>query len=303
MTLLDLRLRTIRLSDEPALLNLWNRAAVYDPLSKELFREKVWADPGATPELRLLAEEGDRPVGFVIGAMRPATGRGFVKMLAVTPSHQRQQIGSRLLEQLEAKLREAGATSIRPAESAPNYLTPGIDVRYQGAERFFERNGYIPIGNACNMRVELSKADFMQPAPPRGAAVRRCTSLERPGLMDLLAREWPSWTDEAEEALRNDPPTLFVAVDDHADPEGTGEVVGFAAYDANNRGTGWFGPMGTDPRAQGRGLGRALLLTCLAEMAERGVQTATIPWVGPTDFYAKTVGARIDRLFLRMEKH
>jgi predicted N-acetyltransferase YhbS len=73
--------------------------------------------------------------------------------------------------------------------------------------------------------------------------------------------------------------------------ERDGEVVGFAAWDANNRGLGWFGPTGVVQSMRGRGLGRELLLATLSDMAERYDQ-AVIPWTDALDFYAKSCGAK-----------
>jgi len=37
-------------------------------------------------------------------------------------------------------------------------------------------------------------------------------------------------------------------------------------------------------------------------MMEAGYKNAIIPWVGPVAFYYKTVGATINRVFVRMKK-
>ena len=79
-------------------------------------------------------------------------------------------------------------------------------------------------------------------------------------------------------------------------------MIGFAAHDANNVGTGWFGPMGTAPEFRGRRIGEVLLKRCLADTRAQGLTQATIPWVGPTEFYERTVRARITRRFVRLEK-
>ncbi len=79
-------------------------------------------------------------------------------------------------------------------------------------------------------------------------------------------------------------------------------VLAFSAYDANNRGTGWFGPMGTEPAARSQGIGQVLLFHCLADMAAQGHHHATIPWVDPVDFYRRCAGAAVSRIFHRYEK-
>ncbi len=67
------------------------------------------------------------------------------------------------------------------------------------------------------------------------------------------------------------------------------QLVGFACYDATAK--GFFGPIGVDPTKRGRGVGRALLLSCLHAMAWDGYGYAVIGWCdGAADFY-RSVGA------------
>ena len=113
--------------------------------------------------------------------------------------------------------------------------------------------------------------------------------------MAIVAAHWPAWRGEVTNALRNDPISLHLALD----PEG---VLGFAAYDTNNLGMGWFGPMGTVPAAEGQGLGRVLLWRCLRDQKAQGHAAAIIPWVGPIAFYRRYAGARIARRFDRYAK-
>ena len=72
------------------------------------------------------------------------------------------------------------------------------------------------------------------------------------------------------------------------------EIAAFAAHDANNTGLGWFGPMGTLESHRKRGLGEALLLASLADIAQDETEIA---WVGPVEFYERTVGVLRERRF------
>src|SRR5690606_15045579 len=125
--------------------------------------------------------------------------------------------------------------------------------------------------------------------------VRRATPSDADSLRPFVHAHWPLWWGEVSQALANNPPTLFVAVERN-------RAVGFAAHDANNRGTGWFGPMGTDPDRQGRGLGKRLLDAALADMQNQGYPRAVVPWVGPVEFYVRHAGARPSRQFQRFRK-
>lgn len=55
--------------------------------------------------------------------------------------------------------------------------------------------------------------------------------------------------------------------------------------------------MATDPEAQGRGIGAALLGELCRDLMVAGRSDAEICWVGPVSFYAKTAGAAVSRIF------
>jgi N-acetylglutamate synthase-like GNAT family acetyltransferase len=130
---------------------------------------------------------------------------------------------------------------------------------------------------------------------PAGIEVRRALRADAPALNAFLDSHWPSWRAEAAVALASEPATLHLALRD-------GRVVGFAAWDANNRGTGWFGPMGVDPRERGSGLGCVLLHRCLDDMRAQGHDAAVIAWVDNAPFYERCAGAVPSRNFARFEK-
>ncbi len=297
-----MNVRPLEPGDTRPLLGMWNASARYDPMTPELFVEKTSGDPNYDPASALVCEENGRPLGFFMGVVRQSGDgpRGIVKLAAVAADHRRQGIGSGLLSAVESALARKGAKTVRVCESAPNYLVPGVDDRYRAAPRFFARHGYRPIGEARNMSVDVTSRSFTDPAAERelagrGVIVRRAVTADRQRLMRLLDEHWAEWRPEVSMALANDPPSLHVAVRN-------GEPVAFSAWEANNRGTGWFGPMGTAPAARKLGIGRVLLFRCLADIARQGRREATIPWVGPVDFYNQCAGATVSRAFIRYEK-
>ncbi|HJY29947.1 MAG TPA: GNAT family N-acetyltransferase [Pyrinomonadaceae bacterium] len=91
-----------------------------------------------------------------------------------------------------------------------------------------------------------------------------------------------SWADEISVGFARQPISVFVATMER-------ELVGFAAYECTRR--GFFGPTGVIPAAQGKGIGKALLLASLSALREMGYVYAIIGAAGPVDFYQKTVGA------------
>ena len=288
-----MRLRRLRAGDRDAVLHTWNAAAEHDPLTPALLEEKLQGDADYAPGLALAAEEGGELAGFVVAVLRP-TRVGYVKLLAVDGPRRRAGIGSALLGAAEERLSRVGARSVRLLESAPNYLTPGIDCRYREAIAFVRARGYRETGEARNLAVDLARA-WHAPDAPGDVEIRRASVADRSALRRLLDANWPSWNAECEVALMRSPPSLHVALRG-------GRVLGFAAWDANNRGTGWFGPMGVAPAVRRSGVGCVLLHRCLDDMRRQGHDAAVIAWVDNAPFYVRCAGAVPARTFIRFEK-
>ncbi len=292
-------IRIIAPDDFGTVLRIWNDSVEYDPISRGLLEEKLVRDNDIMPEGLLLCEKENDITGWGAAVYRATNRRGYIKMLCVSPEHRRKGIGTSLLQSLESFLIREGALQVRVAESAPNYLTPGVDTRYEDALKFYANRGYEPFERAVNLETKLEKfAGHKVSALDHvrsGCHIRRAKSSDSKAIDKLLAQHWDAWNDEVANALNNSPPTLHIALK-------RGEVVAFAAHTANNRDTGWFGPMGTDPQMRGCGLGTELLLRCLADMAESGFARAVIPWVDPIDFYRQKVGATVSREFVRLRK-
>ena len=80
----------------------------------------------------LVAEDLGDVIGFVIGKFEPKR-LGHIITIDVTPHRQRQNIGSRLLSEIEAWLWGRGADAI--------YLETPVDDF--GAQGFYEKHGYF----------------------------------------------------------------------------------------------------------------------------------------------------------------
>lgn len=247
----------------------------------------------------------------------------FIKLLAVRPDAQRRGIGTALLLAARAALAEAAAGAspprLRIGDHPGNYLSPGVDERYTAAHAFFRARGLQEISRCLNLRAPVlgnplcsdERLEALRAAAAgAGYTLRRAQAADAPALLAMIEAQFaPVWAYEVRRALG---PELGGEAAAHtpALPEGAtvhlalaagAEPVAFAAHDGNNRGLGWFGPMGTLPAHRGRGLGEALVLACLADVRQR-TEGGVIAWVGPESFYARTCGAVPDRRFIVYEE-
>lgn len=121
----------------------------------------------------------------------------------------------------------------------------------------------------------LPAADAVHPAA--AASVRRAFAAEKGLVRRWIAQQFgEGWASESEAAFARLPIACFVAVVED-------ELAGFACYDATAR--GFFGPFGVAEAQRRRGLGRALLMAALHDMAAQGHAYAIIGAAGSTGFY------------------
>ncbi|MDP4116687.1 MAG: GNAT family N-acetyltransferase, partial [Bacteroidota bacterium] len=225
---------------------------------------------------------------------------GFVKLLCVADSYRRQGIASSLYLQIEEIFKREGVAEIRVYDSVPNYFMPGIDPFYTEAICFFERRGFVKFNDTCNLLADLLNDTFDTGLDEErllkdGILVKRACKEDKTMLMDFINKHFEGWAGEVTSSFNNSPKTIFIAVQND-------EVIAFSAHEGNNKGTGWFGPMGTNPGIRKKGVGGVLLKKCLKDLKEMGFVKAIIPWVGPIPFYMHYANAKVNRIFWRYKK-
>jgi GNAT superfamily N-acetyltransferase len=260
----------------------------------EVADEKLFGDGPSGPPCALGAWDGDGLAGVA------AVAGNRIRVLAVAPAARARGLGSALLDACAAAARAAGVTTLRTLDQPGNYLAPGIDERNTAVIDWLERRGWrrhpeprvnVWIDVRGNPRVSAARAgELARAAAARGYEVRRAGAGEL-ALLDAVAGEFGgAWPFELARALEASPPGVHVAIKD-------GAYAAFAAHDGNNRGLGWFGPTGTWPAHRGQGLGEALLVACLVDVADHHAR-CEVAWIGPRAFYDKVAGIAADRRFI-----
>lgn len=137
------------------------------------------------------------------------------------------------------------------------------------------------------MLVNLLKLTPLEPTLSHlrraGIMLRRALPHEITPIRDFVLTNFgQGWADEISVGYANKPVSVYVAIRD-------GRVVGFGAYECTHR--AFFGPTAVLESERGHGIGTALLLACLWGLREMGYAYGIIGGAGPTEFYARVVGA------------
>jgi len=285
---LHVQLGALTITDLDAAREVLAAGCAFDRAA-EVAEEKLFGPAPNGTAVAWAARENGRIV-----AVAAATG-DRLRLLAVHPDARRRGIGGALLDEVERRIAAGGGQRLRSLDLAGNYLAPGIDVRNADTIAWLEKRGWRRVGENTNLLIALKgNPKVRQPDAPPGYALRRATADDGPPLAVAIAAEFGgAWPFEVTRALTVGGVHVAIAED--------GTVAAFAAHDGNNQGLGWFGPAGTLAAHRRKGLGEALLLACLVDVAAHH-DVCEVAWIGPRAFYEKAVGIAGERRFVVLQK-
>lgn len=305
-------IRPASVADIPALVRVWNAAVGEElPLTERLVLFRTEGDPDFSWQFSRVAEHDGEAVGFVLatrsGGQVPRPGgwgeRGWIKLIGVAPRHQRQGLGSALLQEAEAALVASGCSSLAVGTD-PYHFMPGPPDKPEAAQPFFARHGYELSGRAYDLMRDVSDFDM----PPR---VTRLLEERAPrvqilnagpehlqAILRFVTREFPGgWHYYSRLYLGNGGESRdFVIVLEGEEVEGFCWTSHYRSsiYLANTtwhlalgERYGGLGPIGVSERLRGQGLGLALLCKAVGYLRDLGVHRMCIDWTGLLDFYGK----------------
>ena len=286
-------MRTWVAADAPASIELLRRATGDEQWPITALEKLAGPSPRGAPHT-LAATIDDQVAGVAV------LDGNRIRLLAVDPAYQRRGVGTALLDACVTAARTTGANALRTMDCAGNYVSPGINAGDHATIAWLRRRGFAdapPVNT--NLLVDVrtnpkvsaaASAAADQRVAAAGYQVRRAGT-DEPALLTAIERDFSrAWAFEVARALAFSTGGVHVA-------ERNGELAGFAAHDGNNSGLGWFGPAGTWPAHRGHGVGEALLLRCLLDVA-RVHPVCEVAWIGPRAFYERVAGVAGERQFL-----
>jgi mycothiol synthase len=303
---MDPQLREYHIRDAEEVTDLWNRCLPADPITREIFEDRILLDPNFELAGCRVAESDGRVVGFAHAlARRTPLPWGFESLLErdrelgwilaifVHEAFRRKGIGSALLGQALDYLRA-------------NYLLSGVDTEaYPGALEFFQRHGFAAQGKSMGMGINLSGfrmppavVEIERDLAQEGIVVEYFTRDYLLPTISFLRECFPTWLSLFTDKLqRNDD------LDEMVIARQGEQVIGYCQHRY------WHhaertGPFGVKAALRGKKIGTLMLYRLLERMSQKGFKFGWFAQTGESqlNFYQR-VGYQVMRTQVSMVKH
>ncbi|GAG82421.1 unnamed protein product, partial [marine sediment metagenome] len=244
--------------------------------------------------------EIDKPIAALIVVCRREINENhcFFKGCVVDKQYRRQGLGSKMLYEFLRRAKEKKITQVIYGPSIPEYWQPGVDIRNTNLYFFFKKHGFKSRRAIFNLTVSL---DIIKKEPMSKKDVYKYERVQPDDFdrtFNFVKQHFPdgTWPEEVRFSFKLDPPTTFIAKD------AKNEIVGWATYNIFFPGS--FGPTGVMESLRGKGIGTELLLWCLWDIKQNGLDRCEIMWVDEdkVKFYSKVIGAYISPIFYKMNR-
>jgi mycothiol synthase len=312
------QLREYHCYDVTGVVDLWNRCLPADPITREIFDDRILLDPNFDPAGCWVAMQDGRIVGFVYALVRRTPlpwgfesafehdrQIGWIFALFVHEDYRRQGIGSALLDRALAFLEAGGVKHVILGNYAPNYVLSGVDTEaYPGAREFLEHHGFAVQGKSYGMGIGLfgyrppaEAAEIEQALAQQGVTVEYFSRDFLLPTLDFLRASFPTWLSLFTDKLRRGHGFDEIVIARRGE-----EVVGYCQHRYGHQ-PERTGPFGVKAELRGRKIGTLMLYRLLAGMAQKGYRAGWFAQTGDRQrSYYERVGYRVVRTEVAMSR-
>lgn len=283
-----LSIRTLKSVDLADILSIWNRALVRDTVSQGRLVSMIYGDPDYQPGKDsgfFVATRGGKQVGFLRAVIRHWPNDrvglepedGWISVVAVDPDHQRQGVGTALLQRALDYFRKHGRKKIwvcGHTGSAPGYTFCGVDKdAYPGGLKLLTKAGFKVRNEPVSMTREVVTFDVDGLARE---AAKACPEAEvvtlTPERIDdffnFLAECFPGdWNTAARAKVRAGLlHEVLIAILN-------GKVVGYCQWEGEH-----FGPFGVASEVRNKKIGARIFIEAVRRIRQADGRTAWFNW-------------------------
>ena len=285
-----------------AVVALWNAALPSSlQISRRLVDFNLQPIPGGR-QVGWLAMNDGAPVGVIVASMladQPHVASatlGWIDLIAVAPTSQRQGVGRQLLAAAENWLKQQGCTAVQLGANLRPFL-PGLPTTLSTLP-YFQQQGYHTLHQVWDVAANLATYEAPETVREIPGIVRPFQSGDAAALDEFLQREFGGRWHFAYTLFRHDERyrlsdymVLWTArgIDGFCQltfADSARPLERYYPYDLP-RPWGQLGPIGVSADCRGQGFGAALLDAGLRRLHNNGINGCVIDWTTLLDFYGK----------------
>ena len=169
-----MKIRRFSMQEYGAVSRLWRRAGLETSLgdAKQELKRKVERDP----DLFLVAEQDSEIIGAVMGAWDGR--RGWIYHLAVDPGARRKSVATKMLRELEGRMREKGVLKV----NAMVYLWNDPSLKFFDGMGYRRQSEMVVVGKPLgeDKRAALTRGARPRRRSSKSQGRRRPATLVRP---------------------------------------------------------------------------------------------------------------------------
>ncbi|HEY9186895.1 MAG TPA: GNAT family N-acetyltransferase [Ignavibacteria bacterium] len=310
----NIKILPITGEDIDGIVDLWNEELPIDSINKNLFIAKVILDEHFEPENVLVAKDGNKIVGFIVGAtvkeviypdVDPQNIRSWITSFAISKEYRKKGLGKKMLNTLLDKFKKDGKKECYIATYPYGYFVPGLDVKlYKDTISFLEYFGFKEVYRPLSMDANITLLDLgnefkakVEKLKSEGIEIISYQQKYILSYIDFMRSMTSDWYRVARHNLMDMTRNLFhqdqitIAVQNE-------KVIGYCQFEGSH-----FGPFGVADSHQGKGIGTILLGRTLEKMRMYGFHDAWVLWTD--DLAAKVYskfGFKETRRFVVLKK-
>jgi GNAT superfamily N-acetyltransferase len=280
-------LREIRAADISSLIALYDRS--FPSLFPSFCRPRGLTDPFDTswfdPAGAVVAEEGNRIVGYALAQTQPENSGVMLMTLFVDPVRRRQGVGSQLLDHVKQYGCHRSKRYLRIGPGAPDYFTLGLALD-SPEQSFFQKRGFVedPEFGYRPIWMGMKMTDWTLPArmetlsarlSEEGISVRLSAPSDTPAILQMTERHFSGWHKSSilPNFQKADPAPLAIAILSQ-------RVIAFAGpLYIDPVGRGYLVGVGVDPEFRRKGLAHAVFNTACSWWKANSAQEGFL-WTG-----------------------
>ncbi|SHG46729.1 GNAT family N-acetyltransferase [Ornithinibacillus halophilus] len=288
------------------LVSLWNKEISAEfPMRVDLFKQNSFDDINIFHDGSLIAIDDEGNVrGFVVSKLWQdsvnvgiSKETGWIQVLLVARDYRNQGIGTKLLNHAEGKFREKCIKNIWLGKDTWHYF-PGIPQEYKSVAKWFEKNGYIQVGEEFDLDCYYENNQGLEIVEKEEVEISLVRIDEKEEFLEFMHRCFPGrWEYEAIQYFqlggtgrefvvlkKNNRIIGFCRVNDSKSPVIAQNVYWAPLYKGE---LGGIGPLGIDANERKHGYGLYIVEAAVQELRKRGTDSIVIDWTGLVDFYRK----------------